>query len=128
MHAIPPTFLDGQDTAKRICAVPWCVGTPSTSYGVLTPCLILANIALSFLIPNAPARTSPTQPRLLVAISLLVFTGVVFRSEVALLVAPIALHAMAFVVPPVQLIKRGILSAVLSIGKDGHQSDPLHAV
>ncbi|KAF9649276.1 alpha-1,6-mannosyltransferase subunit [Thelephora ganbajun] len=78
--------------------------------------LFPANVALSFLIPNSPARASPTQPRLLAAISLLVFTGVVFRSEVSLLLAPIAIHAMVLVVPPVRLIKTGIISATLSIG------------
>ena len=92
-------------------------------HSVLTPCLTPVNVALSFLIPGSPARASPTEPRLLFAISLLVFTGVVFRSEVALLLAPIAIHAMIFVVPPVRLIKTGTISAALSIGKGGERSN-----
>ena len=122
LHTIPPSVLDGQDTTKHVCVVPWCVDSFSASRDILTQRLIPVNVALSFLIPNAPARTLPTQPRLLVAISLLVFTGVIFRSEVALLLMPVAAHAI-FVISPVTLIKTGIISAVLSIGKDGRRSD-----
>ena len=50
------------------------------------------------------------------------FTSVVFRSEVAFLLAPIAIHAMLFVVPPFRVIKTGIISAVFSIGKEGYSS------
>lgn len=98
------------------------MGPPFVSHGVLTPYLIPVNIALSFLIPSTPARTFPTQPRLLAAISLLVFTGVVFRSELALLLAPIAVYAI-FVTSPVRLIRTGIISAILSIGKNAHRFD-----
>ena len=122
LHAITPTVLDGQDAAKHVRVVPWCVGPLSVSHGVLTPCLTPVNVAFSFLIPNAPTRAFPTQPRLLAAISLLVFAGVIFRSEVALLLAPIVTHAI-FVVSPVRLIKTGVISAMLSIGKDGHRPD-----
>lgn len=80
------------------------------------------NVATSFLIPNAPSHTSPTQPKLLNAISLLVFTSVVFRAEVAVLLAPIALHA-ARVVPLARLIKTCTVAAALSIGEGEHRSD-----
>jgi len=78
--------------------------------------LFPVNVAIYFLIPNAPARASPTRSRLLTAISLLVFTSVVFRSEVALLLAPIAIHAMLFSVPLFRVVKTGTMSAAVSIG------------
>ncbi|KAF9778964.1 glycosyltransferase family 22 protein [Thelephora terrestris] len=78
--------------------------------------LFPVNLAISLLIPNSTARASPTQSRLLAAISLLVFAGVVFRSEVALLLAPVAVHAMLFIVPPFRVIRTGIISAVVSMG------------
>lgn len=94
--------------------------------GVLTQRPAPVNMALSFLIPSAPARASPTQPKLLSAISLLVFTSVVFRSEVALLLVPIAVHAIQ-IVPFALLVKRGLVAATVSIGGDGHRSDMLPA-
>ena len=120
LHAIPPTVLDGQDTAKHVCVVPWCVGLPFVNCSVLTQLLTTVNIALSFLIPASP-RASLAQPKLLSAISLLVFTSVVFRSEVALLLVPIAVHAIQ-VVPFALVVKRGLITAAVSIGEDGHRS------
>ena len=126
LHAIPPTVLDGQDTAEHVCVVPWCVASPSVNCSTLTHRLTPVNVALSFLIPSTPSRASPTQQKLLSAISLLVFTSVVFRSEVALLLVPIALHAIQ-VVPFALLVKRGLITATVSIGEDGHRSDVLPA-
>ena len=126
LHSIPPTVLDGQDIAEHVCIIPWCVGPPSVDCSVLTQRLTLVNVALSLLIPSAPARASPTQPKLLSAISLLVFTSVVFRSEVALLLVPIAMHAIQ-IVPFSLLVKRGFIAAAVSIGEDGHRSDMLPA-
>ena len=126
LHATPPAFLDGQDTTKHVCIVPWCVGPLSVSHSVLTHRLISANVALSFLIPSAPSRPSPAQPNLLFAISLLVFTSIVFRSEVALLLAPIVLRAIKMV-PLTLLVKRGLIAAAVSIGESGHRSNVVPA-
>jgi len=126
LYTIPPTVLDGQDSSKHVCIVPRCVGRPIVGHGVLTRRLIPVNVALSFLIPSVPARASPTQPKLLSAISLLVFTSVVFRSEVALLLAPIAMHAIK-IVPPARLVKSGLIAAALSIGEGGHRFEVLPA-
>lgn len=124
LHTTISPILDGQDATKHVCAVPRYVN-PSACCPALTPSLTLVNVAISFLIPNAPARASPTQPRSLAAISLLVFTSIVFRSEVALLLAPIVIHAMLFLVPPSRVLKAGIISATVSIGKEGRHSDAL---
>ena len=101
----------------------WAPTLPTT----LLTSVSLVNLAVSLLIPNSTARGFSTQSRLLAAISLLVFTAVVFRSEVALLLAPVALHAMLFVVPPFRVIKTGILSAAVSIGKEGSRLEKLDA-
>ena len=102
------------------------MGSLSVSHRVLTQQFTPVNVALSFLIPSAPARASPAQPELLSAISLLVFTSVVFRSEVALLLAPIAIQTIG-IVPPALLVKRGLITAALSIGEGGHRSGLLPA-
>ena len=88
---------------------------------------VLVNLAISYLIPSSPARAFPTQSRLLTAISLLAFAGVVFRFEVTLLLVPVAIHAIFFVVPPLRVFKTGIISAVVSIGELGHHSNTLDA-
>ena len=80
--------------------------------------VLLVNVAISFLIPNAPARASPTHSRLLAAVSLLVFTSIVFRSEVAFLLAPVVFHAILSSVAPFRVIKTGIISAAVSIGEE----------
>ena len=90
-----------------------------------TPSLLLVNVAVSFPIPKAPARASPTRPRLLTAISLLVFTSIAPCSEVLLLLAPVAAYAMLFSAPPFRVVKRGTVSAVASVGKEGPHSDTL---
>ena len=126
LHTTPSTVLDGQNTTKHVCVVPRCVGSYSANHTADSrPTLV--NLAVSLLIPNSTARGFSTQSRLLAAISLLVFTAVVFRSEVALLLAPVALHAMLFVVPPFRVIKTGILSAAVSIGKEGSRLEKLDA-
>jgi alpha-1,6-mannosyltransferase len=120
LHTILSSVLDGQNTTKHVCIVPWCGSLALLRKQSADPVPSSVNVAISFMIPNAPARASPTQPRLLTAISLLVFAGVVFRSEVALLLVPVAIHAMSFVVPPLRVIKTGLISATVSIGKDRH--------
>lgn len=104
------------------------MGPLPASHSALTQSLTPVNVALSFLIPNAPARSFPTQPRLLFAIALLVFTGVVLRSEVVFLLAPVTIQAVIFTVPLVRIVKIGITSAVLSIGMDRHHPDTLRSV
>lgn len=92
--------------------VPFWMGRTLPNMFALLP-VNLASYLLVNRAPNAP-KPSPTQFR--TAIMLLVFTAVVFRAEVALLLGPIALLALiqgSTSFPA--LIKAGLVSGILSL-------------
>ncbi|KAH7884254.1 glycosyltransferase family 22 protein [Phlebopus sp. FC_14] len=78
--------------------------------------LLPVNLAYYSLYNRAPKSTRASQKNIDVAIALLVFTAVVFRSEIALLLAPLALqllvarHTSFF-----HLVKVGLLAGLTSI-------------
>lgn len=75
------------------------------------------NIAFYALYDRAPQSQCPTRRSVEVAFALLTFTAVVFRSEVALLLAPLALQALLLRhISLMSLVRVGFLSGILSIG------------
>jgi alpha-1,6-mannosyltransferase len=79
--------------------------------------MTVVNISTFFLINRAPSATQLPKYSVNAAISLLVFTAVVFRSEVALYLAPLALQLLwSKSITFLNLLKVGILSGLASIG------------
>lgn len=73
--------------------------------------------ATYLLIDRAPHATRPSQTSTEVIIALLTCTAVVSRSEIALLLAPLALQLLVLGhVGFVKLIKIGVISGFASIG------------
>ncbi|KAJ8088431.1 alpha-1,6- mannosyltransferase [Marasmius tenuissimus] len=56
--------------------------------------LVLVNLATYLLVNRAPNSQSPTSRSTYIAISLLTFSGIVFRAELALLLAPIVMQSL----------------------------------
>lgn len=78
--------------------------------------LFPVNIAFYALYDRAPQSQYPTRRSVEVAFALLTFTAVVFRSEVALLLAPLALQALLLRhISLMSLVRVGFLSGMLSI-------------
>ncbi|KAI0671330.1 Alg9-like mannosyltransferase family-domain-containing protein [Trametes maxima] len=78
--------------------------------------LFPTNLALYLLVDRASNSTRPSQENIHRAIALLTFAGVVFRGELALLLAPLALQAVVRrYTSTSNLIKVGLISGVLSI-------------
>ncbi|KAG6335675.1 hypothetical protein ID866_3409 [Astraeus odoratus] len=77
---------------------------------------VTVNLAYFALYNRAPQSLRPTRKSVDIAVALLVFTAVVFRSEVALLLVPIALQLwiQGHTTLP-KLIKVGLVTAVTSI-------------
>ena len=82
----------------------------------------LANIALYLLLDRAPNSTRPSGTSVRWAIALLTFTTGVFRSELLLLVGPLALQAALRYTSLYDVAKVGIVSGLLSAG----ECAPLH--
>ena len=87
--------------------------SPSTSHEPRS----LANIALYLLLDRAPNSTRPSGTSVRWAIALLTFATVVFRSELLLLVGPLALQAALRYTSLYDVAKVGIVSGVLSAGE-----------
>ncbi|KAI0649537.1 Alg9-like mannosyltransferase family-domain-containing protein [Trametes meyenii] len=78
--------------------------------------LVPTNLALYLLVDRAPNSTRPSQQNLHPIIALLIFAGVVFRGELALLLGPLVLQSVVRrYVSVTSLIKVGLISGVLSI-------------
>jgi alpha-1,6-mannosyltransferase len=76
------------------------------------------NIALYKLWNRAPNAVRPTARSVDLAIALLCFTAVVFRAEVALLLASLVLQVLWLgYVPISRVIKVGFISSLVSVGK-----------
>ncbi|KAG1743496.1 glycosyltransferase family 22 protein [Suillus lakei] len=79
--------------------------------------LFPVNLGFYALYDRAPHSQYPTRRSVDVAFALLTFTAVVFRSEVALLLAPLAIQALLLRHTSfLRLIRVGFLSGMLSIG------------
>ncbi|TBU24458.1 Alg9-like mannosyltransferase family-domain-containing protein [Dichomitus squalens] len=76
--------------------------------------LLPANLALYKLIDRAPNTIRPSKPNVQWAIALLTFTTVVFRSELLLLLGPLALQASLRYVSVYDVVKAGFLSGLAS--------------
>ena len=79
--------------------------------------LLAANMALRLLIDRAPNSTRPSKSNIHWAIALLTFATVVFRSELLLLLGPLALQAIVRYTSLTEVIKVGLVSGILSVGK-----------
>ncbi|KAI0750080.1 Alg9-like mannosyltransferase family-domain-containing protein [Daedaleopsis nitida] len=77
--------------------------------------LIPANVALYLLIDRAPNSTRPSQSSVHWAIALLTFATVVFRSELLLLVGPLALQAILRYTSLYSVVKTGLIAGSLSV-------------
>ncbi|OJA08470.1 hypothetical protein AZE42_02833 [Rhizopogon vesiculosus] len=78
--------------------------------------LFPVNLSFYALYNRAPQSQSPTRKRVDVAFALLTFTAIVFRSEVALLLAPLAIQTLLLRhTSLLRLIKAGFLSGLFSI-------------
>lgn len=116
MFTIPSAVLDGQNITKHVCIVPWWViflrHKPRLNKGQPQ-----VNLAFYALCDRAPHSQYPARRSADVAFALLTFTAVVFRSEVVLLLAPLAIQALLLRhISFMRLIKIGLFSGVLSIG------------
>ena len=78
---------------------------------------LLVNIALCKLWKRAKNATRPTPTAIDIAIALMVFSGVVFRAEVAILLAPtVAQILFSGWAPLRRVIRVGFVSAAASVG------------
>ncbi|KAI0635529.1 Alg9-like mannosyltransferase family-domain-containing protein [Trametes polyzona] len=78
--------------------------------------LFPATLALSFLIDRAPNAVRPSTQNVHRAIALLTFATVVFRAELALLLGPLALHALVRKYTSFGgILKVGVTTAALSV-------------
>jgi alpha-1,6-mannosyltransferase len=89
----------------------------------------VVNIALSRIIGHNPVSVGQVKRSYKVAIGLLTFTTVVFRAEIALLLAPLVLQSLLTrKLTILEVIKVGLYSGLASIGtmliyRDLHSSD-----
>lgn len=95
---------------------------------LILSCLVV-NIALSRIIGHNPVSVGQVKRSYKVAIGLLTFTTVVFRVEIALLLAPLVLQSLLTrKLTILEVIKIGLYSGLASIGtmlifRDLHISD-----
>lgn len=115
MYSIPSTLLDWEDTSQHVCNIPRFVCV-LFSFKYSDPDIV--NIA-SYLLLNRASNAQKFSPKgVHRAIKLLIFTAVVFRSEVALLLAPILLQSwLSGRTTLGDIIKVGLVSGLKSIGK-----------
>ena len=75
--------------------------------------ICLVNVALCKLWDRAPNAYRPTPRSIDISIALLVFTAVVFRAEVAVLLAPVVLQALyCRYISLFRVIKVGLISTI----------------
>ena len=84
----------------------------------------VANFALYHLIDRAPNSTRPSRGSVQWAIALLTFTAVIFRSELLLLLGPLALQASSRYVSLHDVLKTGVVAGLASAGESLHVSSP----
>ena len=78
----------------------------------------VVNLAHYLLYNRAPKSTQASKRCINIAVALLTFTAVVFRSEVALLLAPLALQLLIRGhTTPLDLVKVGLLIGLTSVGQ-----------
>lgn len=87
---------------------------------LLTPFFTLfqsvVNVASALLLSRHPSSTKPSRRSIYTAIILLTSTAVVFRAEIALLLAPLVLQALVLrYISFVQVVKVGMVSGLASI-------------
>lgn len=110
-------FWIGRTLPNMFALLPGMLAWPGHLFPLSHCYMLPVNIALCKLWDRAPNATRPTHSGMNVSIALLVFAGVVFRSEVALLLAPIVLQALwCGYAPLTRIIKVGLVSALASIG------------
>ena len=118
-HGIPIsyTILDRPHAPKYVRPIAWYVINNICAALLFDKYTLLVNIALCRLWDRASNATKPTRNGIDTSIALLVFAGVVFRAEVALLLAPVVLQALwCRYARLTRVIKVGLLSALISIG------------
>lgn len=114
LFTIPSAFLDGTDPPKHVCDHPRYRPYMTSDARMLTPFAV--NVATYLLVDRSPNSRRPSQASLKVAVALLTWTAVIFRSEVALLLAPLCLQLLfTRRVPFLDLIRIGLLTGLLSI-------------
>ncbi|KAI1797080.1 Alg9-like mannosyltransferase family-domain-containing protein [Ganoderma leucocontextum] len=90
--------------------VPFWMGRTLPNMFALLP----ANVALRLIIDRAPNSTRPSKSNIHWAIGLLTFTIVVFRSELLLLLGPLALQSIIRYTSLYNVIKVGLVSGIIS--------------
>ncbi|KAH9943363.1 Alg9-like mannosyltransferase family-domain-containing protein [Epithele typhae] len=77
--------------------------------------LLPVNVALCLMLDRAPNSTRPSPGAVRGALALLTFATVVFRSELLLLVGPVALQSAFQYLPLLDVIKTGLLAGSASV-------------
>ena len=104
-RTLPNMFAFLPGTYLCLCRSPRCANRES----------IAVNVLWSLLIDRAPRWKRPSAKTLHASIALLTFTAVVFRAEIALLLAPLVLQALLLrYVSFGSVVITGLLSVVLS--------------
>jgi len=79
---------------------------------------LTVNLAFSTILNRSPNSLSPSRKSVYFAIVLLVFAGVILRGELALLLAPFVLQALALGwINVSDTLRCGIASGIIAIGK-----------
>lgn len=119
--AIPSSILDGSNTSQHVRIGARYI--PSLSSITSAETSLVVNLAYFLLYHRAPKSTQASKRCINIAVGLLTFTTVVFRSEVALFLAPLALQLLiqrhtTFL----DLVKVGLLAGLTSVGQSSSQS------
>lgn len=125
--SVSSAILDGPYSSKHVCSTPWYVGFFYLILPLSHERDALVNIALCKLWKRAKNATKPTPAAIDIAIALMVFSGVVFRAEVAILLAStVAQILLSGWAPLKRVIKVGLISAAVSIGMSSNLNFPRH--
>ena len=88
---------------------------PPVNWNISAEISLIVNLANYLLYNRAPGSTQASKKCINIAVALLIFTAVVFRSEVALLLAPLALQLL--IQGHTNLVKVGLLVGLMSVGQ-----------
>ena len=88
---------------------------PPMNWNISAEISLIVNLANYLLYNRAPGSTQASKKCINIAVALLIFTAVVFRSEVALLLAPLALQLL--IQGHTNLVKVGLLVGLTSVGQ-----------
>jgi alpha-1,6-mannosyltransferase len=116
VFTIPLPILDGTDDTKHVRCDTRCVYVFLANGVMLMPPKV--NFATYLLLDREYTMRKPSEMSIIGAISLLTFTAVVFRAEVALLLGPFCLHLLITRRTTLsKLIRVGLVSGLASLGE-----------